>query len=191
MLYLASASPRRKELLTLAGYSFTVLPANADETAPPGLSPRETAGLLARRKAEAVLALPAFSDRQKPGDVILAADTVVDLGGKILGKPKDREDAKRILLSLSGRRHSVHTGFCVLAGTKKMCGVESTAVEFYPLTQEEIETYLDTGEPMDKAGAYGIQGRGALFVRRIAGDYYTVVGLPIARIDRILRALSV
>ena len=123
--------------------------------------------------------------------MILAADTVVDLGGKILGKPKDREDAKRILLSLSGRRHSVHTGFCVLAGAKKMCGVESTAVEFYPLTQEEIETYLDTGEPMDKAGAYGIQGRGALFVRRIAGDYYTVVGLPIARIDRILRALSV
>lgn len=93
MLYLASASPRRKELLTLAGYSFTVLPANADETAPLGLSPRETAGLLARRKAEAVQALPEFSARQKPGDVILAADTVVDLGGKILGKPKDREDA--------------------------------------------------------------------------------------------------
>ncbi|HIS79046.1 MAG TPA: septum formation protein Maf [Candidatus Caccousia stercoris] len=191
MLYLASASPRRKELLTLAGYSFTVLPANADETAPLGLSPRETAGLLARRKAEAVQALPEFSALQKPGDVILAADTVVDLGGKILGKPKDREDAKRTLLSLSGRRHSVHTGFCVLAGAKKMCGVESTAVEFYPLTQEEIETYLDTGEPMDKAGAYGIQGRGALFVRRISGDYYTVVGLPIARVDRILRALSV
>ena len=191
MLYLASASPRRKELLTLAGYSFTVLPANADETAPLGLSPRETAGLLARRKAEAVLALPAYSDRQKPGDVILAADTVVDLGGKILGKPKDREDAKQILLSLSGRRPSVHTGFCVLAGAKKMCGVESTAVEFYPPTQEEIETYLDTGEPMDKAGAYGIQGRGALFVRRISGDYYTVVGLPIARVDRILRALSI
>ena len=114
-------------------------------------------------------ALPEFSARQKPGDVILAADTVVDLGGKILGKPKDREDAKRTLLSLSGRRHSVHTGFCVLAGAKKMCGVESTAVEFYPLTQEEIETYLDTGEPMDKAGAYGIQGHGALFVRRISG----------------------
>lgn len=191
MLYLASASPRRKELLTLAGYSFTVLPAHADETPPPGLSPRETAGLLARRKAEAVRALPEFSARQKPGDVILAADTVVDLDGTILGKPRDREDARRILLSLSGRQHSVHTGFCVLAGKKRMCGVESTEVEFYPLTMEEIETYLDTGEPVDKAGAYGIQGRGALFVRRICGDYYTVVGLPIARIDRILRALSV
>ena len=191
MLYLASASPRRRELLALAGYSFAVMPADADETVPAGVVPRDAAALLAGRKADAAARLPEFLARRAPGDVILAADTVVDLGGKILGKPKDREDAKRILLSLSGRRHSVHTGFCVLAGAKKMCGVESTAVEFYPLTQEEIETYLDTGEPMDKAGAYGIQGRGALFVRRIAGDYYTVVGLPIARIDRILRALSV
>ena len=109
MLYLASASPRRRELLALAGYSFAVMPADADETVPAGVVPRDAAALLAGRKADAAARLPEFLARRAPGDVILAADTVVDLGGKILGKPKDREDAKQILLSLSGRRHSVHT----------------------------------------------------------------------------------
>lgn len=181
MLVLASASPRRRELLALAGYSFAVSPADADETVPEGVTPREAAGLLAGRKADAV--------RRAPGDVILAADTVVDLGGKILGKPKDADDARRMLAALSGKRHTVHTGFCVLAGDKRVCGVESTQVEFYPLTPQEIDRYVRTGEPMDKAGAYGIQGKGALLVRRIAGDYCTVVGLPLARVDRVLRTV--
>lgn len=190
MLYLASASPRRRELLTQAGFSFAVLPTNADETLPAGVTPREAVGLLARRKAEAAVRMEEYLRHAAPGDVILAADTVVDLGGRIFGKPADREDAARMLRSLSGKRHSVHTGFCVLAGEKRLCGVETTAVEFYPLTEREIEDYLDTGEPMDKAGAYGIQGRGVLLVRRISGDYSNVVGLPAARVARILRAVE-
>ena len=186
MLYLASASPRRRELLALAGYSFAVMPADADETVPAGVVPRDAAALLAGRKADAAARLPEFLAR---GDVILAADTVVDLGGQILGKPKDENDARRMLAALSGKRHAVHTGFCVLAGEKRVCGVESTQVEFYPLSAAEIDRYVRTGEPMDKAGAYGIQGKGALLVRRIAGDYCTVVGLPLARVDRVLRTV--
>lgn len=189
MLYLASASPRRRELFALAGYSFAVMPADADETVPAGVVPRDAAALLAGRKADAAARLPEFLARRAPGDVILAADTVVDLGGQILGKPKDENDARRMLAALSGKRHAVHTGFCVLAGEKRVCGVESTQVEFYPLSAAEIDRYVRTGEPMDKAGAYGIQGKGALLVRRIAGDYCTVVGLPLARVDRVLRTV--
>ena len=184
MLYLASASPRRRELLTQAGFSFSVLPTNADESLPAGVTPREAVGILAVRMEE-------YRRQTAPGDVILAADTVVDLGGTIFGKPDSREDAARMLRALSGKRHSVHTGFCVLAGEKRLCGVESTSVEFYPLTDGEIADYLETGEPMDKAGAYGIQGRGVILVRRISGDYSNVVGLPVARVGRILRALGV
>lgn len=191
MLYLASASPRRRELLTQAGFSFSVLPTNADESLPAGATPREAVGILARRKAEAAVRMEEYRRQTAPGDVILAADTVVDLGGTIFGKPDSREDAARMLRALSGKRHSVHTGFCVLAGEKRLCGVESTSVEFYPLTDGEIADYLETGEPMDKAGAYGIQGRGVILVRRISGDYSNVVGLPVARVGRILRALGV
>ena len=191
MLYLASASPRRRDLLTQAGFSFAVLPTNADETLPRGPTPREAVPLRAPRKAHAAARLPEYLSRRSPGDVILAADTVVDLGGSILGKPPDRAGPARMLGALSGKRHTVHTGFCILAGEKRLCGAESTAVEFYPLTAAEIEAYLDTGEPMDKAGAYGIQGRGVILVRRISGDYSNVVGLPVARVARILRSLGV
>ena len=117
-----------------------------------------------------------------PPDVISAADTVVDLGGIIFGKPDSREDAARMLRALSGKRHSVHTGFCVLAGEKRLCGVESTSVEFYPLTDGEIADYLETGEPMDKAGAYAAQGNGAKLIKHIEGDLDTVIGLPVTRL---------
>lgn len=181
MLILASASPRRRELLARTGLPFTAVNAEADETPPPGASPCETALALARRKAEAARRFA------RPGDVVLAADTVVDLDGRALGKPKDESQARAMLAALSGRGHLVHTGFCILCGSREESGAETTAVTFFPLTAEEINRYVATGEPMDKAGAYGVQGLGALLVQRVDGDFYNVVGLPIARVARLLR----
>ena len=183
MLLLASSSPRRRELLEMAGYEFSVVPANIDETFLRGTPPMQVVEQLSRRKAQAVA-------EQHPEAVILAADTIVTFKGRILGKPKDTEMAEAMLKLLSGSVHQVYTGYTVMSGKKLICGHECTSVEFYPLSQEDINAYIATGEPLDKAGAYGIQGKGGLFVKRINGDYYNVVGLPIGKINRILSGLQ-
>lgn len=176
-IILASGSPRRRELLELADVPFIVQTADVDETIPEGISPEEAVQLLAVKKARAVPA---------ENQLVLAADTVVALDGKIFGKPHDREEAKAMLRTLSGNTHQVHTGVCIRKGDREEVFCETAQVTFYALTEEEISRYVDSGEPMDKAGAYGIQGKGAVLVRRIEGDYYTIVGLPIARVIRAL-----
>lgn len=178
-LILASNSPRRAEILTQGGFSFQKRVADTEERLPPGLSPAEAVERLAAQKG---MAVPRNAD-----EVILAADTVVALDGQILGKPRDSAHAAEMLRLLSGRRHSVFTGVYITNGEKTVLFHEKTAVCFFPLTDEEIAAYVQTGEPMDKAGAYGIQGRGALFVEKIDGDYCNVVGLPLARTARYLR----
>lgn len=178
-IILASASPRRKELLLRFLPHFEVRPADCDESLPEGIAPFEAAESLARRKARAAAG-------QNPEAVVIGADTMVVLGQKILGKPKNEEDARAMLSMLSGRVHQVMTGVCVIDGEREECFVSCTQVEFYDLTPEDINAYLNTGEPMDKAGAYGIQGTGALLIKGIGGDYYNVVGLPLAETARLL-----
>ena len=151
MLILASASPRRRELLARTGLPFTAVNAEADETPPPGASPCETALALARRKAEAARRFA------RPGDVVLAADTVVDLDGRALGKPKDESQARAMLAALSGRGHLVHTGFCILCGSRES-GAETTAVTFFPLTAEEINRYVATGDRWTRPGPTACRG---------------------------------
>ncbi len=179
-LILASASPRRHDLLTAAGIPHTVLTADTDESIPEGIAPEEAVQLLSAKKAAAVLPLvPA-------GTPVLAADTVVALDGVILGKPKNEADAFSMLSSLSGRVHTVYTGVTVTDGTKTVTSFAATAVHMRPLSEAEITAYIKTGEPMDKAGAYGIQGRAVFFVTRIVGDYANVVGLPLSLVGEIL-----
>lgn len=184
MLYLASSSPRRREILEAAGVIFQVIPSNGDETQPEGFAPHELVQELARRKAFSAKA------ELQPGDVILGADTLVALGGTVLGKPSSREEAFSMLSALSGRTHQVYTGCCLRTARGFETFVSSTEVEFYPLSKEEIEAYIETGEPMDKAGAYGIQGRGCVLVKGVRGDYFTVVGLPAAEVVRRYRSLA-
>lgn len=177
-IILASASPRRRELLEMAGIPFVIQAADVDESLPQGILPEEAVQLLAQKKARAV---------DTPNRVVLAADTVVALDGVIFGKPQNEEDARQMLRALSGKTHQVHTGVCLHKDGKEIVFCETAKVEFYPLTEEEINRYVSSKEPLDKAGAYGIQGKGALLVRRIDGDYYTIVGLPIARVVRELQ----
>ena len=174
---MASASPRRRELLTLAGFSFTVCAADADETLPPDLAPADAVQLLAKRKAVAVAAA-------HPNAAVLGADTLVVLDGAFLGKPQDDREAAAMLRRLSGHMHTVCTGVCIQTPSETQCFAEQTQVQFFPLSDAEIAAYVATGEPLDKAGAYGIQGVGCTLVERIDGDYYTVVGLPIGRVAR-------
>ncbi len=180
MLILASASPRRKELLALAGLEFEIKPSDADETVPEGLTPRETVEYLSNIKAQAL----------KNGiDTVIGSDTVVSIDAEILGKPTSKENAKEILKKLSGRTHSVFTGVTIIQkNTVETFSVE-TKVEFYKLSDEEIDNYLEFDEYKDKAGAYGIQGKGALFVKGIIGDYSNVVGLPIGEVVRRLNKI--
>ena len=173
-LVLASKSPRRSEILKNAGYEFTVRVADADETIPDGTKPEDAVVFLAARKAMAV--------ERADDETVLGADTIVVLDNKILGKPKNREDAYNMLKSLSDRVHSVFTGVCIIEDGRSMTFFEETQVEFLPLTDEEIYGYIDTNDCYDKAGAYGIQGYASKFVRRINGDYFNVVGLPISAI---------
>ncbi|MBQ3087708.1 MAG: septum formation inhibitor Maf [Clostridia bacterium] len=182
MFYLASQSPRRKELLERAGLQFEILISGCDESVPDGLDAEQTVLHLAVQKARAVQALC------QPQDVILAADTVVVTNGEILGKPKDQADAFRMLRALSGRTHTVMTGVCITSGDKTEQFVSKTDVTFYDLTDEEIIAYVATGDPMDKAGAYGIQSKGVVLVESICGDYSNVVGLPLSRVCRILKS---
>lgn len=185
MFYLASQSPRRKELLTLAGLSFEVLVSGCDETVPDGFTAEQTVQHLANQKAEAVLQLC------KPEDTVLAADTIVVIDGNILGKPKDKDDAFHMLRSLSGRTHTVMTGVCIANGNQRKEFVSKTDVTFYDLTDKEINAYIATEDPFDKAGGYGIQSKGVVLVEKISGDYSNVVGLPLAQCVRALRCFGI
>lgn len=178
-LILASNSPRRAEILTKGGFSFEKRVADTDETLPANLSPAAAVETLAQRKGRAVF--------RAADEVVLAADTVVALDNRILGKPKDENDAKEMLRALSGHTHSVFTGVYITDGKREFLFHVQTRVSFYQLTDAEIDAYVQSGEPMDKAGAYGIQGRGALLVEKIDGDYLNVVGLPLAKTARILK----
>lgn len=177
-LILASASPRRRELLSLTGLPFMVMAGNGEEIISTE-DPARAVSELSRQKAEAVLL------RAEDGDTVIGADTVVALEGRILGKPADEADAFRMLRMLQGRDHAVYTGVTILkknSGTAPVTFAERTAVHVLPMSDEEIRAYIATGEPMDKAGAYGIQGRFAVYVAGIEGDYQNVVGLPVSRL---------
>ena len=194
MLVLASASPRRQELLGNARISFTVQPAEIDETPRAGESPRACAERLAREKALVVA-------RTGPEDYVLGADTIVVIDGEILNKPQDPNDAARMLRLLSGRTHEVITGICLVkpasgvqspfAGDSLRTESERTRVTMCELSDAEIRAYIATGEPMDKAGAYAIQGIASRWIPRIEGDYSNVVGLPVALVYRMLREAKV
>ena len=185
-IILASNSPRRRELLGQMGVrDFAVLAPNVDETVEDGLSPAQMVEELSLRKARAA------AGRAGADDLIIAADTVVALEGKVLGKPRDEEDAFAMLSALSGREHRVYTGVTVIRGGRAVTEHEETAVAFREIPAGEIRGYIAIGEPMDKAGAYGIQGLGALLVSGIRGDYCNVVGLPVFRLGRILSEFGV
>ena len=176
-LILASASPRRQKLIRMIDPNAVFLPADADETVTGNVSVWDRPALLAVRKGEIIA-------KQHPDCLVLGCDTSVIAGDAILGKPRDKEDARRMLSLLSGRTHSVVTGCALFYREKRHIFSERTEVTFYPLTEKEILDYIETDEPMDKAGAYGIQGLGGLFVKGINGDYTNVVGLPTARLKR-------
>ena len=182
-IILASASPRRRELLTVAGVEFDVLVSDADETVPEGTAPKDAAMMTAEKKALAVA--------EKCSDsVVIGADTIVVIDDMILGKPKDEADAMAMLRTLSGREHQVITGVCLTDGEKTKCFAQVSKVRFYDLTDEEIASYVATEEPMDKAGSYGIQGKGCVLVEGIEGDYFNIVGLPVAETVRVLKSFG-
>jgi septum formation protein len=178
---LASGSPRRRELLTLVGIEHQVLPANIDESYLAGEAPPQHAERLARDKAEAIAA---------PDAVVIGSDTIVVVDGDVLGKPRSREHAAEMLRRLSGRSHIVMTGVAARWRGRTMSGLEEVGVTFRALSDDEIARYIDTGEPMDKAGAYGIQGFGATIVERVDGDYFAVMGLAVNRLVGLLRSLG-
>lgn len=182
MLILASGSPRRRELLKYITSDFSVVTQPTDESFPMGGSPCRGAELLALRKARAVAT-------EHPHDIVVGADTIVVLGGKIFGKPRDTADAQQMLEALSGREHTVYTGVAVLSPRGETVFSQGTQVRFRSLSREEMEAYVATGEPMDKAGAYGIQGKGALLVEGITGDFYNVMGLPVCQLGMVLSQL--
>lgn len=181
---LASNSPRRKELLSNCGYVFEVKPSDCDESITESLTPQQTVMELSRRKAMAVLG-------ENEDAVVLGCDTVVSVDGKILGKPADREDAYRMLMSLSGKKHIVSSGVCIADKDRCECFENTTEVEFLPLSAETVNSYLDTGEYTDKAGGYGIQGYGSLLVRGIKGDYFSVMGLPVSECAGVLASFGI
>lgn len=181
-IILASKSPRRQELLEMLGFEdFTVIPAGEVEVIREGLSPEETVCRIALGKAREVRA------KTRGDALIIAADTLVYLDGAFLGKPEDEQSAKLMLMSLSGRKHTVYTGVSVIHVDSEICAAEASDVYFRDMSESEIEAYIATGEPMDKAGAYGAQGLGALFVRRIEGDFFNVMGLPVCRLGLMLK----
>src|SRR3954447_26182451 len=189
MLVLASASPRRRELLTQAGFTFTVHPAHVPEDPLPGEAPIAYVTRLARQKAEAVFQEISHSPSALQ-PVVLGADTTVTIDNQILAKPEDPSVAARMLRQLSGRSHHVITGVAVVTATSTEVAAEITAVRFLSLSDAEIESYVASGEPMDKAGAYAIQGRAARWIPRIEGCYFNVVGLPLALVTTLLEPLG-
>lgn len=193
-MILASQSPRRIELMDEAGFTCRVIPADIDETPHEGEQPLDLVGRLAKDKALCVA-----SEHAHAGEIVVAADTIVTIDGVILGKPADAQDAKRMLRLLSGRTHQVATGVCVARANAAGDTaepvlhnfVEVTDVTFYALDEDTIDEYAQSGEPLDKAGAYGIQGKGGrMLVEKIDGDFYNVVGLPIARVARTIRDMQ-
>ncbi len=182
-LILASASPRRRELLSLAGFDFDVITADVDEVLDASLAPSQLVMSLAFQKASAVAADHGES-------TVIGADTVVVLDGKVLGKPHSSDEAAAMLGSLSGRTHEVYTGVCLIKGDKVHSFFECTKVMFYPLEKELIESYVASGDCNDKAGSYGIQGKGCVLVKGIEGDYFNVVGFPVARFCREIKAFA-
>lgn len=180
---LASASSRRKEILSKLGINFECIVSGVDETVAPGTDPETAVAEIARRKAQVVF-------DKHPGSCVIGADTIVVVDGEVLGKPKDEGDAYRMLKMLSGRTHIVMTGVCVLYGWQEKSFVQKTEVKFFELTEEEIDSYILSGEPMDKAGGYGIQGLGCTLVESVNGDYFNVVGLPVARLKKELSTLT-
>lgn len=174
---LASASPRRQELLRKITEDFIVCPSGAEELVPPGFSPKQTVEYLAHLKTKDI------ADKY-PHDLVIGADTIVAVDDKILGKPHSRQECMEMLTALSGRSHSVYTGVAVAVKGEITCFAKESLVTFYPLTKREMETYADSEEPYDKAGAYGIQGQGALFVEKIEGDYFNIMGLPVSALYR-------
>ena len=185
-IVLASGSPRRQELLRRIGVTaFDVVKPEADESCPAGLTAQETVAHIARAKAEAAKKLT------QPEDIVITADTMVFLDDERLGKPRDEADALRMLTELSGRHHTVCTGVTVRQGDKAIAFTTTTDVYFRAATEAELRAYIATGEPMDKAGAYGIQGVGSLLVERIDGDFFNVMGLPVMELSQALRAFGI
>lgn len=179
-LILASQSPRRRELLSIITSNFDVLPSNVEEIVPDSIGILESPEYLAKIKALDIAA-------SHPDDVVIGADTSVILGEVILGKPKDRQNAYEMLKMLSGKTHLVVTGCAIVKGERSISFSVKSEVEFYQLSEEEINAYLDIDEPYDKAGAYGIQAKGALLVKEIRGDYFNIVGLPIGELNHRLK----
>lgn len=180
----ASGSPRRKELLSFQGFEFEVIPSDADETLFEDIDAKAAVEELSKRKAQSVF--------EKNRDaVVLGCDTVVALDGKILGKPEDKEDAEKMLRTLSGRAHQVFSGVTIMDSENSVTFSVSSDVEFYELSDQTINSYIETEEPMDKAGAYGIQGLGGVLVKKINGDYYNIVGLPLAKCVKVLARFGI
>lgn len=185
-IVLASASPRRRELMEMLGVQdLKIIPAKGEEVAPEGAGPEELVKALSAAKAREVAALC------ESGDLVIGADTIVWHRGRVYGKPHSRAEAVDMLHTLSGETHEVYTGVTVIRGGCEKSESEKSLVHFRPLTDAEIEAYVDTGEPMDKAGAYGAQGKAALFVRGIEGDFFNVMGLPLCRLGEMLREQGV
>ncbi len=180
---MASGSPRRREMMELIGLRYTLRPSDADEQISE-CPPEEMVTVLAKRKAASVKC-------GAPGCCVIGADTIVFLNGEIIGKPKDEADAFRILHTLSGKTHTVYTGVCILTDDKEISFYETTSVTFAKLSNPEIHEYIASGEPMDKAGAYGVQGIGAVLVEKIDGCYFNVIGLPVPTLYRKLAELGV
>ena len=182
-MILASKSPRRKELLSMLGFDFDIIPAVGEENMDENMTPGEAVMILAAGKAREVA-------EKHPESIVIGSDTLVYLDGKPMGKPKDEEEAAKMLRQLSGRVHQVYTGVAVIAGDVEKIDFEKTDVEFRTLTEEEIWWYIGTGEPMDKAGSYGIQGQGAVFIPGIRGDYFNVMGLPLCKLWSMLSEIQ-
>ncbi len=184
-IVLASKSPRRKELLGLLDLDFEIITADIDETMDSSLPVTDEVARLSYEKAAAI------KSQVLDDTIIISADTVVELDGKVMGKPKDKTDAFNMLKSLSGNTHNVLSGVTVMQGDKRITKTITTAVTFRDISDKEIKTYIETNEPMDKAGAYGIQGRGSKFVSGIVGDYFNVVGLPVCELSLMLKNFDI
>lgn len=181
-IILASKSPRRRELMEFIKPEFEIIPSLKEEVVPEGLDIEDIPAFLAAQKALDIA-------KDKKDCLVIGCDTVVTLGGVIMGKPKDETDAKAVLMRLSGRTHTVISGVCLCYMGRTMTFSEKTDVTFYDLSEEEIDSYIASGSPLDKAGAYGIQDGAALFVKKIDGDYYNVVGLPVAKLAKEIKTL--
>ncbi|MBQ7125447.1 MAG: septum formation inhibitor Maf [Clostridia bacterium] len=181
-IILASKSPRRLELLRMLGLSVEQISPDVDESSVVSETPARLAERLAKLKAESV-----YKTSSHEGSVVIAADTLVEIGGKILGKPRNVADARDMLRQLSGKLHYVHTGIAVVYSGTTSSATETAAVYFRELSEEDIDSYVMSGEPMDKAGAYGIQGRAGAFVEKIEGDFFSIVGLPLCRLATLLK----